>query len=538
MPKAKKSSRTATSPAKDLQAMEGQLRRYGYDPDYASRLQTAGWGSESLDHALVDGPEAHGLTLPKAVPAPKEPATAPSRVPSTQSAIVPPTGVAPSKTGKTDKTDKAVKTSDNKAGKTGKADKPASTKSASRTSTSSDVKSPTATSTEVRSPTSTSTEAYTAGNFTATVTGGAGAGATSVSINLPSLPQTNGHAKENPIATNEHPQVIPSIFIVLKTEADQTSRTGVAVCAYYKADGYPLQNLHIGGETEFEARSRVLSLYPHARIELEHADHKEACCASCAMNKPCESGCHKHETVSGTVKRLISYAKSHVGMAGEPLMAVYEDGEEEEVLGCGACSSHGNEAAHPTVLRFEKAQRTSAGGYAFETMYEVPLSSELQQHYSNGACKGSACLPWVRLEKDPQQFRAALQAARKLGPVTKSKVFYELVQDYLVRQDQEVFVILMLDVHMNVRGFSEISRGARDRVLVPIPDVLRLPLVEGATAFVVAHNHPSGKTKPSKADDELTKAIKQGADASEILFVDHLVIGATGYYSYSDHGRL
>ena len=46
----------------------------------------------------------------------------------------------------------------------------------SPTSTSTEVRSPTSTSTEVRSPTSTSTDAYTSGNVT--VTGGAGAGAT------------------------------------------------------------------------------------------------------------------------------------------------------------------------------------------------------------------------------------------------------------------------------------------------------------------------------------------------------------------------
>ena len=56
------------------------------------------------------------------------------------------------------------------------------TSSEVRSPTSSEVRSPTSTSTEVRSPTSTSTEAYTADNFTATVTGGAGAGATSVNI--------------------------------------------------------------------------------------------------------------------------------------------------------------------------------------------------------------------------------------------------------------------------------------------------------------------------------------------------------------------
>jgi hypothetical protein len=50
----------------------------------------------------------------------------------------------------------------------------------SPTSTSTEVRSPTSTSTEVRSPTSTSTDAYTQGNVT--VTGGAGAGATTVYI--------------------------------------------------------------------------------------------------------------------------------------------------------------------------------------------------------------------------------------------------------------------------------------------------------------------------------------------------------------------
>ena len=56
-----------------------------------------------------------------------------------------------------------------------------------RSPTSTEVRSPTRTSTEVRSPTRTSTTTWanTRGNFTSTVTGGAGAGATSVTINVP-----------------------------------------------------------------------------------------------------------------------------------------------------------------------------------------------------------------------------------------------------------------------------------------------------------------------------------------------------------------
>lgn len=63
-----------------------------------------------------------------------------------------------------------------------------STEVRSPTSTSTEVRSPTSTSTEVRSPTSTSTDAYTQGNVT--VTGGAGAGATTVHIHGSAQPES------------------------------------------------------------------------------------------------------------------------------------------------------------------------------------------------------------------------------------------------------------------------------------------------------------------------------------------------------------
>ena len=324
---------------------------------------------------------------------------------------------------------------------------------------------------------------------------------------------------------------MPLIYVRLRPEVDTDSRTGVSYRAYYAANGQPLQSLHLGGETEHEARTRVLHIYPGATIELEAA---ASCCASCAQGKPCEGSCAKHPPAVRSV--LTSFLKGHAGEAGEPLLAVWEDGREEEVVGCGSCTAS-TSAGYPAVLRFERAKRNPTGGLAsFETAHEVPLSKELQSLYSSGgACQGEACLPWVRVQRDPQRFRTALEAARKLGPINSSKAFYDFVKEHMVAEDQEVFYVLLLDVHFKIRGISEISRGARDRVLTPVPDVLRLPLVDGATAFVVAHNHPSGKVKPSEADKEVTKAIKQGADAVEILFLDHIIVGANGYYSFSDH---
>ena len=325
------------------------------------------------------------------------------------------------------------------------------------------------------------------------------------------------------------PPPTSAIHVLLRPEPDPTSRTQVAYRAYWHANGLPIQALHVAGETEADARWRVLQFYPFAVIELEAAP--KTCCASCAAGGPCAGSC-------SSKPGLTRFSRGHVGEAGEPLLAVWEEGQtEEDVMGCGACAAHPTGAGHPAVLRIERASRNPAGGYALETAHEVPLSAELQSLYSSGgACQGETCLPWVRVQRDPQRFRAALEAARKIGPVTSSKVFYKLVKDHLTAQDQEVFYVLLLDVHNNIRGISEISRGARDRVLTPIPDVLRLPLVDGATGFIVAHNHPSGNPKPSAADKEVTKAIKEAADAVNVLFIDHIIVGANSYYSFSDHG--
>jgi hypothetical protein len=81
-----------------------------------------------------------------------------------------------------------------------------STEVQSPTRTATEVRSPTSTSTEVRSPTSTSTEAYTQGNFTVTVTGGAGAGETNVNIEAPPLNRENS-ARSKGAPKNAHENV-------------------------------------------------------------------------------------------------------------------------------------------------------------------------------------------------------------------------------------------------------------------------------------------------------------------------------------------
>lgn len=235
----------------------------------------------------------------------------------------------------------------------------------------------------------------------------------------------------------------------------------------------------------------------------------------------------KHKKKSG---RILSDDE----MVDEPLIAIAEDfpaRTDFSVGSCGPCSLESG--GSPSYLRFEKASRSSEG-FAFETMQEFELPKKLAKSYARDR-ESPTCLPWVRVQRDPKNFRACLDQARKLGHMDNSKAIYNLVKEQLVKEDQEVFLVIMLDTQMQVRGITELARGARDSVQVPVPDTLRVVLLDGSSSFIVVHNHPSGVTRPSDADKELTKALGHAAKTVRIPLLDHLIVGADGYYSFNEH---
>ena len=56
--------------------------------------------------------------------------------------------------------------------------------------------------------------------------------------------------------------------------------------------------------------------------------------------------------------------------------------------------------------------------------------------------------------------------------------------------------------------------------------VFRAALTKGAQALIVAHNHPSGDLKPSKADIAATAELRDLAKRMDVDFIDHIILGA------------
>ena len=60
----------------------------------------------------------------------------------------------------------------------------------------------------------------------------------------------------------------------------------------------------------------------------------------------------------------------------------------------------------------------------------------------------------------------------------------------------------------------------------------------GAVALILAHNHPSGGLKPSEADKQITRKLKNAASALDIKILDHLIITQKDYFSFTDENIL
>ena len=143
-------------------------------------------------------------------------------------------------------------------------------------------------------------------------------------------------------------------------------------------------------------------------------------------------------------------------------------------------------------------------------------------------------------------------AKRMMQSKRSSQIFLDEPQkvwDYLypeVRADTvEKVWVLCLDRKNKLIRAEPITSGTASGSLVHPREVFRPAIRHGASAIILAHNHPSGDPTPSSADLKVTKKILEASKAVDLSMLDHVIIGepdscpqSLGFYSFSDEGLL
>lgn len=105
------------------------------------------------------------------------------------------------------------------------------------------------------------------------------------------------------------------------------------------------------------------------------------------------------------------------------------------------------------------------------------------------------------------------------------------------RLAEEHLYLVALSTKGHPLGVFEVSHGSVDASVFNPREIFIRLLLCGASMFVIAHNHPSGDTHPSKEDFAATRKLKECADMMGIPMIDHIIIG-NSFYSFNVNDAL
>jgi len=155
---------------------------------------------------------------------------------------------------------------------------------------------------------------------------------------------------------------------------------------------------------------------------------------------------------------------------------------------------------------------------------------QLIQFKGIGDAKAIAIIAALELGK-----RRREETPKKRFKISDSKSAFQLLQPTIGELPHEEFWIIYLNNANTVIHTVQLSKGGITGTLVDVRLAMKYALELGAVAIILAHNHPSGILKPSKADRQITAKLQRAAQTLDIQVLDHIIITREDYFSFADH---
>jgi len=182
----------------------------------------------------------------------------------------------------------------------------------------------------------------------------------------------------------------------------------------------------------------------------------------------------------------------------------------------------------------------------------VDLARELLQRFGSltglfaasaadlAAVPGMGTAKYAQIQAVLEMARRALEESLSTPQALSSP---GAVRDYLRLQlgnePREVFLALWLDAQNRLLACDELFQGTLSQTAVYPREVVKTALARNAAAVILAHNHPSGVAEPSRADEQLTAALKQSLALVDVRVLDHFIVaGNSRPLSFAERGLL
>ena len=160
--------------------------------------------------------------------------------------------------------------------------------------------------------------------------------------------------------------------------------------------------------------------------------------------------------------------------------------------------------------------------------------SDLIQFKGIGEAKAISVITALELGK-----RRKFDALENKIKITSSNDIFNIMHPILGDLNYEEFWILHLNRSNKIIKKIKLSQGGITGTVIDVKLLIKEALLNYSSSLILVHNHPSGNIKPSKADIDITKKIKNAALFFDITVLDHIIITSNeNYYSFADSNIL
>lgn len=122
--------------------------------------------------------------------------------------------------------------------------------------------------------------------------------------------------------------------------------------------------------------------------------------------------------------------------------------------------------------------------------------------------------------------------------VVNARIAADLLEPVFADSAGEKVAVVHLDSSRRVIALAEEAPGGEAEVELPVRAIIATALRLGAAGMILAHNHPSGDPRPSRADIAATRALAAAAGALGIRIHDHFIFAGRDFRSFRALGLL
>jgi DNA repair protein RadC len=134
------------------------------------------------------------------------------------------------------------------------------------------------------------------------------------------------------------------------------------------------------------------------------------------------------------------------------------------------------------------------------------------------------------------RFASMVKESAKGQALQNSRELYHVLKPLFAEVDDvETVYGIFLDSKNHILAIEKLFTGSISAASIYTREIVKCLIRHKATAFLLAHNHPSGQTVPSQEDKSITMKIGIASASIDVSFHDHIIIG-DGYYSMADNG--